>query len=133
MSSISRKRMEEIIKGGGSVMVGSRIIDSMGDLPSEVDLAKGDKAATQSVRKSLEETKANAERELAKLDEEPTKPEGDGGAGDAGQGGEPTIIDLDTLTVAQLKELADERKVTLTADMKKADIVAAIRAAQESE
>jgi hypothetical protein len=126
--------MAEIIKGGGSVMVGGRIIDSINDLPSEVDLAKGDASATQSVRKSLEETKANAERELAKLDQEPAKTDaGDAGdvksgSDDAGKGGEPTVIDLDTLTVAQLKEVADERKVSITADMKKADIVAAIRA-----
>lgn len=122
MSSISRQRMEETIRGGGSVMVGSRIIDNIRDLPSEVELAKGDKTATQSVRESLLAKRAETERQIAELDAAGT-PTGEDSTG------EPTVIDLETLTVAQLKEVAEERQIPLTADMKKADIVDAIRAA----
>lgn len=42
MGRISRQRMEEIIRGGGSVMVGGEIVSAIEDLPGEMALTQGE-------------------------------------------------------------------------------------------
>jgi hypothetical protein len=63
---MTRARMEEVIRGGGSVMLGERIISKVEELPSEVELAKGDPEREQQVQQSIE---AQIEDLHKKLDE----------------------------------------------------------------
>ncbi len=64
-----RKQMEKVIREGGTIMHDGRIIGSFNELPSEADLAKGDKKAEAQARAGLEAEHKRIIGELAKLNE----------------------------------------------------------------
>ncbi len=93
---LSRKQMEKVIAGGGSVMVEGRVISKVGDLPPESELAKGDAQRSEEYRQTLIARRDEIEAELARLDaggtEAPVAPAGSqqpqGGEGKVGPDGQ---------------------------------------------
>lgn len=59
--------MEAVIKGGGSVLHGGRIIVSLSDLPKDSELAKGDPDAEKAALVSLQAEIDAKKAELAEL------------------------------------------------------------------
>lgn len=67
MSKISREKMENIIRGGGSVMFEGNIITDVKQLPTEAELAKGDESREQAAIAQLQAQKRELERQLSLL------------------------------------------------------------------
>jgi hypothetical protein len=59
-TDLSRKDMERVIKGGGSVLYGGEIITSVKGLPDEADLAETDEQLAAAAAKIEEEEKTVA-------------------------------------------------------------------------
>lgn len=64
---LTREGMERVIKSGGSVMYGHRLITSIEDLPSEGQLVKGDQARMAALRARLEADRQRIDAEIATL------------------------------------------------------------------
>ena len=65
---LTRSGMEQIIKGGGSVMLDDgRIISSVGDLPTEAQLAKGDARSEAAAKSALLAQRAAIDAQLNAL------------------------------------------------------------------
>lgn len=91
MAQLTRAQMEQVIRGGGSVSIGGRVINRLDQLPSAVQLAGEDTerltaaiddldvqiAALQEQRKEAVAAKANAEK-AAKAAEKDAKTAGNG-------------------------------------------------------
>lgn len=52
--SYSREQMAAIIQGGGSVLIGEKIVSRAEDLPTPAELAQGNAAQESQVRESLD-------------------------------------------------------------------------------
>jgi hypothetical protein len=84
--ALTRAGMEHAIRTGGAVMHDGDVIESVDDLPSEAELARGDERRTEQVRQSLDAQMAALAAQRAALDreeeeeeEEEEEPEGEGG------------------------------------------------------
>lgn len=53
MAVLSRNQMEQVIRNGGSVLVGGRIITKVEHLPTDADLAAGNPEQEQAVISDL--------------------------------------------------------------------------------
>jgi hypothetical protein len=69
MAQLTRAEMIEILGRNESVIYNGKVIKSVGDLPSEAELAKGDKTKEAAATQSLQEQKKEIERQLALLSE----------------------------------------------------------------
>lgn len=67
MSTLSRKEMEAVITGGGSIIYQGRHISRMDDLPKAADLAKGDPDKEAATMTDLQAQIAALQAEMAKL------------------------------------------------------------------
>jgi hypothetical protein len=65
--SYSRAQLEQIIKSGGSVILNGRHIDRLEDLPSESELAVGDRERAQAAIRANDDQIATLTRERQKL------------------------------------------------------------------
>jgi outer membrane biosynthesis protein TonB len=65
--SYSRAQLEQIIKSGGSVIINGRHIDRLEDLPSESELAVGDRERAQAAIRANDDQIATLTRERQKL------------------------------------------------------------------
>jgi hypothetical protein len=79
---LTRAGMEEVIRQGGSVMLinpkGERVVvDKVANLPTEADLARGDRARSVLVAESIDTQIAALQRERAKLEVPPAPVEDD--------------------------------------------------------
>lgn len=54
MAVLSRNEMEQVIRGGGSVLHGGRIISRVQDLPNDADLAQGNPEQEQQLATALD-------------------------------------------------------------------------------
>jgi hypothetical protein len=59
-TKLSREDMQDVIKGGGSVLHGGEIITNADDLPDEIDLAETDEELAAATAKVEDEEKAVA-------------------------------------------------------------------------
>jgi len=71
MGTLTRAEMEDVIRGGGSILWQGQIVAHIGQLPSEADLAAGDPALEAAARAALDAqilalTQAKARLDLAK-------------------------------------------------------------------
>lgn len=66
---LTRAGMEAVVRRGGSVLHGGRIVTRVEDLPSAAELSQGDQAAEQAARASIDERQAALDRERAVLDQ----------------------------------------------------------------
>lgn len=64
---LTRAEMEQVIREGGSVLHGGRLISQVEQLPSAADLAQGDPVAESAVANALQEQIANLQAQLNKL------------------------------------------------------------------
>lgn len=67
---ISRKEMEEILDRNEGVIIDDKVITSKADLPTEAELAKGDKQAEAAARVSLEAQMDAIKQQMAMLNED---------------------------------------------------------------
>lgn len=67
-----RKQLEKGIQAGRTVTYRGVFYSSIADLPSEAELAKGDKAQEEAARLSIEQEMARLKAELAKLEKPAT-------------------------------------------------------------
>jgi hypothetical protein len=67
MAVLSRNQMEQVIRNGGSVLVGGRIITKAEHLPTDADLAKGNPEQEQQVLATLQEQIAALQRQQDEL------------------------------------------------------------------
>lgn len=67
---LSRAEMEAVIAGGGSVLIGGRIIARAEDLPGEAELAQGDPAAEAAATDKLRTQMAALQEQLTALQEQ---------------------------------------------------------------
>lgn len=66
-----REHMEQVIAAGGSVYHKGAIISNKDQLPSQAELAKGDKAAEATARAALQRHRDAIDAEIAQLDSNP--------------------------------------------------------------
>ena len=67
MAHLTREQMEQVIRGGGSVKHGGRIISTVEGLPSKADLAKGDPAKERAAAGDLQAQIDQLQQQLAGL------------------------------------------------------------------
>ncbi len=75
---LTRKGMEQIVQGGGSVLHKGQLFTTVAQLPTEAELAKGnplaERAAEQDLKRRLAETQAELDKlKAATKTEEPKK------------------------------------------------------------
>lgn len=124
---LTRAGATQVIQAGGSVIIGKQLYTKAENLPGEADFAKGDPDVEAAAAARLQQTIADAQKQLAQLgggqqppqrqtqtQQPETQKHSDG---------------LDDLTVVQLKDKAKEANVEGFSTMNKADLVAALRKA----
>jgi hypothetical protein len=91
---LTRAGAEQVIRSGGSVSFGGRVITSVDKLPSDAEFARGDAAAERAARARLEEQRRAIDAQLAglpspplELSAAPRQPAPDFGTGQTQQAG----------------------------------------------
>lgn len=75
MATLTREQMEQVINGGGSVLVGGRLITRVQDLPSPAQLAAGNPEQEQATLADLQAQIRRLEQERDGLAAKSTKKE----------------------------------------------------------
>lgn len=67
MATLTRREMEAVIRGGGSVLYNGRLISKLSDLPTAAELARGNPRAEQAAAAELQAQVADLQAQLAAL------------------------------------------------------------------
>lgn len=129
---LSRKDMEEVIKGGGSVLHDGRIITSVEDLPKPEELAETD-AERAATAEDLRREIAERQDRLAALEVRNSgataggnSPNGETATGDQGTGGgepDPRRAELEKHTKDELIAMLHEGVRDEAKGLRKADLI----------
>ncbi len=124
MAILTRKEMEAVIDAGGSVLHGEgtsrRIIDRKEHLPSEAELATGDREELQKARDALQTRVDKLTSEIAAIDVEISTLGGKRGRGKAAASAVSTDTESGGASDADTEERARQEHGTEVEDAKRA-------------